>query len=113
MKPQKPRAVRKHLDVAFDDVFLFGFRLRGLGLFAWPAAPPTAPAGRLRLLLGRLLFLFLWGLRLLRRPILLPGQDRIDQLLAAQPTVAVDRQLRRDRVQIGKRAVLERGAVKY
>src|SRR5207248_2808873 len=39
------------------------------------------------------------------------GQQRLDQLLAAQPAVALDPELRRDRAEVGERALLELFAV--
>jgi hypothetical protein len=69
---------------------------------------------RLRLRLRRGLRLHL-GLGLGRcRPVAgLARDDRVDQVLLAQPAEAVDAELVGDQVEVGERALLERVAVQY
>ena len=75
------------------------------------AAAPAPTASRARG--GRFVFGVLrLGLGLVGAA-LLSLEDRVDQLFLAQAAVAVYRELGGDRVQIGKRAVLERGSVDH
>src|SRR5204863_8137401 len=47
------------------------------------------------------------GLRLRAAAVPAAGEQGLDQLVATQPAVALDPELRRDRVEVGQRALLE------
>src|SRR5581483_7504683 len=111
-------------------VCLIGRPVPGLGATsaaASAAAPPTLGAGLVLALraspVGLTLCVPAVGLGL-RAPDLgwfvnvpflatLSGEDRVDQLVAAKPAVAVDRQLGSDCVKVGQRALVERRAIEY